>query len=541
MPRTPLAQHLANACSLVHEAETRNIATEQVIEDRHQRQITRREWLRQAAIATTAVVGAAALPLSVGTANAATAPRIVVVGGGLAGLTCAYRLQQAGHRATVYEAADRLGGRCWTLRGAFADGQMVERGGELIDQSHAEIRQLAQELGLTLDNLLQAEKNGTEPFFHFDGVPYSYTQATNDLKGIWQKLHRDLSEASYPTLYNSYTPRGRVLDHMSIVDWINESVPGGVQSKLGQLLDVAYNIEYGAESSEQSALNLLYLLGYRGQGQLRLFGPSNEKYHVRGGNDQIAARLAERLAGQIVTGAALVAIKTNSTGGYTLSFQQGARVRDVVADKVVLALPFTMLRSSVDISRAGFSARKRTAITQMGMGTNSKLHLQFTERHWETLGCNGDTFSDTGYQNTWDVSRAQAGRSGILVNYTGGRVGASFASNSSPTACTQTFLGQAEPVLPGIKARWNGLASLDAWPNYRWTKGSYSCWKVGQYTAFAGVEREWEGNCHFAGEHTSIDFQGYLNGAVESGERAADEIVADLSVKPRAMRDLARA
>ena len=80
---------------------------------------------------------------------------------------------------------------------------------------------------------------------------------------------------------------------MSIIDWIEESVPGGMGSKLGQLLDVAYNIEYGAELKEQSALNLIYLLAYQGPGNLRIFGKSNEKYHVRGGNDQIPQRLAE--------------------------------------------------------------------------------------------------------------------------------------------------------------------------------------------------------------------------------------------------------
>ena len=81
---------------------------------------------------------------------------------------------------------------------------------------------------------------------------------------------------------------------MSIVDWIEETFEAGCSSRIGQFLDVAYNIEYGAESAEQSALNLLYLLGYRGQGQFRLFGASDEKYHVAGGNDQITDRLADR-------------------------------------------------------------------------------------------------------------------------------------------------------------------------------------------------------------------------------------------------------
>jgi monoamine oxidase len=447
------------------------------------------------------------------------APRIVIVGGGLAGLTCAYRLKQAGYRADLYEASDRLGGRCWTRRGDFAGGQIAEHGGELIDQGHTQTRQLAQQLGLNLDNLLSAEANSTEPFYYFDGEPYSYAEATDDIKQIWQQLHKDVSAASYPTLFNLSTPRGRELDKMSIAQWIENYVPGGLESKLGQLLDVAYNIEYGAESNVQSSLNMLYLLAYVGQGQLRIFGPSNEKYHVRGGNDQITDRLAAAIGGQITTGAELVAIGRNSDGSYRLTFDG---VAPVTADRVVLALPFSILRT-VDYSKAGFSLLKDTAIQELGMGTNSKLHLQFKTRHWSSLGCNGETFADTGYQNTWDVTRAQPGTRGILVDYTGGDIGASFGSGTPAERATQ-FLSQIEPVLPGITPRWNGLATIDFWTGYPWTLGSYSYWKVGQYTKFAGVERLPEGACHFAGEHTSIDFQGYLNGAVETGERAAGEV-----------------
>jgi monoamine oxidase len=487
--------------------------------------IAPRPTRRQLLAGTAGIAAAAAAGRFAPAARAADSPRIVVVGAGLAGLSCAYRLKQAGYTAQVYEASDRIGGRCWSDRTSFANGQVVEHGGELIDQGHTAIRQLAQQLGLKLDNLLSAERNGTEPFYYFDGEPYSYAEATDDLKGIWQQLHADVSAASYPTLYNLSTERGRELDNMSIARYIDTYVPGGRSSKLGQLLDVAYNIEYGGETTEQSSLNMLYLLAYSGQGQLRIFGPSNEKYHVVGGNDQITARMASALQGQITMGAELVSIRRNSDGTWGLSFR-GAK--PATADRVVIAIPFSILRSSVDISKAGFSPRKLTAIDEMGMGTNSKLHVQFTSRHWESLGCNGDTFADTGYQNTWDVTRAQGGASGILVDYTGGTIGASF-DTGTPSSRAEQFLGQLEPVLPGISARWNGRATVDYWTGYRWTKGSYSYWKVGQYQAFAGVEREIEGgSCHFAGEHTSIDFQGYLNGAVETGERAAGEITAAL-------------
>jgi monoamine oxidase len=182
----------------------------------------------------------------------------------------------------------------------------------------------------------------------------------------------------------------------------------------------------------------------------------------------------------------------------------------------------------VDFSKAGFSDLKKTAINESSMGTNGKLQLQFTDRVWNTLGNNGSTYSDTGYQCSWEVTRGQPGASGIVNNYTGGNVGAAYSANGSAPALAAQFLVQVEPVLPGMTQRWNGKVVFNNWPAYKWTRGSYSYWKVGDYTKFSGMERERQGNCHFAGEHTSIDFQGYLNGAVETGERAVNEILADI-------------
>jgi monoamine oxidase len=527
MARTPLATLLEEAASTAHEATQRDLPVERVIRER----ITRRELLRRAAVLGLAGTAALTVDRPAGV-RAATAPRIAVVGAGLAGLTCAYRLKQAGYAATIYEASDRVGGRCWTIRDAFDAGQIAEHGGELIDQGHIAIRQLSKELGFTLDNLLAGQLNGTEDFYHFDGEPYSFADATDDLKGIWQQLHADVSAASYPTLFDNYTPRGFELDHMSITDYINAYVPAsakgydvgpGMQSKLGQLLDVAYIIEYGGECDIQSSLNMLYLLAYSGQGQLRIFGKSNEKYHVKGGNDQIPLALAGLLDGQIALGMELTAIAQNRDGTYSLSFRGAGRA--TIVDRVVLALPFSLLKS-VDYSRANFGALKDTAIRNLPMGTNSKLHVQFSERHWNTLGNNGNTFADTDYQNTWEVTRAQSGKPGILVDYTGGTIGASFGSGT-PDSRAQEFLVQLEPVLPGITGKYNGMATIDFWTTYPWTKGSYSFWKVGQYTAFSGVEKLRRGKVHFCGEHTSQDFQGYLNGGVETGERVANEILSD--------------
>jgi len=89
-------------------------------------------------------------------------------------------------------------------------------------------------------------------------------------------------------------------------------------------------------------------------------------------------------------------------------------------------------------------------------------------------------------------------------------------------------LSSLEPVLPGLSSRYNGLSTLDYWPGKPWSRGSYAYWKVGQYTTIAGSEGVRERNVHFCGEHTSFDYQRYLNGAVDSGNTAAAEVIADL-------------
>jgi monoamine oxidase len=503
MARTPLAQAIEDAAATLQHDELRT---------------TRRSFLKGAA-ATAA--GATLLGRLAAPARAARGdgPRIAVIGAGLAGLTCAYRLQQAGLYADVYEASSRVGGRCWTGRDTFADGQIYEHGGELIDTDHDAIRDLAAELGLSLDNLIKSETNGTTQLGYFFGKPYTYSQMVADFQPVLTQMTADIKAAGYPTQYNSYTARGKQLDQMSVYDYIEQYVPHGHHSPLGALLDVAYNIEYGAETNVQSSLNLLYLIGYSDPNTFETFGQSDEKFHIHGGNDQVPTILAAKLGSQIVANSPLTAVKQKSDNTFRLSFGG----IDKSYDHVVFALPFSLLRTC-DLSQSGFSQLKLTAIQQLGMGTNSKFHVQFSSRFWRSQGCTGETYADTGYQNTWEVSRAQPGSSGLLSWYTGGNVGVAVG-NGSPQSQARAFLRQIEPVLPGATRQWNGLVTRDYWTGYQWTQGSYSYWKVGQYTGFSGIEGQREGNAYFCGEHTSVDSQGYLNGAVDTGETAARQVI----------------
>jgi monoamine oxidase len=313
---------------------------------------------------------------------------------------------------------------------------------------------------------------------------------------------------------------------------------------MGSLLDIAYNGEYGGETTVQSSLNLIYLLAYSPKpGEFLIFGASDERYHIAGGNEQLPHAVHDYLVSNAlpnplgsspaVKNCSLTAITGSPRGPYTLTFTgPGAPAAPVVADRVILALPFSILRNlSYDGNSLGFSAQKQNAIASLGYGTNSKLQLQFDSRLWNRSGpwgiSTGYTFSDTGYQNTWDVTRAQDGQTGILNNYTGGNYGDSFSNPNGASVYATRFLKQIEPVFPGITRLWNGRATIDYPAGNPYLLGSYSFWRVGQYTAFSGAERERAGKCHFAGEHCSINFQGYMEGGAQEGGRAANEILAD--------------
>src|SRR5262249_11045782 len=142
--------------------------------------------------------------------------------------------------------------------------------------------------------------------YKFFGEYYTVKQAYNDWQsGVWQAVQADQHAAQFPTLYNSYTAAGRALDLMSVYDWIETRVPGAHPSPVGALLDGAYNIEYGSETTDQSALNLVYLLGFNKQtggtstggvnGSFQMFGSSDERYHIRGGNQQLPIAISREL------------------------------------------------------------------------------------------------------------------------------------------------------------------------------------------------------------------------------------------------------
>jgi monoamine oxidase len=535
--RTPSLRLIERLAREHAEAERLGVTAAEVRERRAEGAYSRREFLKRSGAAGLAagLLGPAVLARPVRAASGSTA-RIAIVGAGIAGLNAALTLQDKGLASTVYEASDHLGGRMHSDRGYWANGQVSEFCGELIDSNHTTILGLASRFNLPVGDLLAAEPAGSTETYWFLGGRYSPAQADSDFGPVRDAAKRDLTAAGYPTLYNKFKPAGYALDQMSVYDWIETRVPGGHASAFGRLLDVAYNEEYGAETTDQSSLNILYLLAYQpGPNGFEVFGVSDERYHIAGGNQQLPEAIAATLA-DVRTGWRMTSIATNADGTVSLCFATAAGTVAVTADQVILTTPFPVLRT-LDYSRAGFDNLKQTAITQLGAGRNSKLQLQFANRYWNTSGpwgiSNGDSYTDLGYQNAWDVTRAQAGPTGIMVNYCGGNTAAAFAPSTpysnaaqNPQVATyaRSFLKQLETVFPGISRQWNGKATLSTSFRDPNLLCSYSYWKVGQYTAFSGYEGAAQRAIHFAGEHCSQNFQGFMEGGAAEGARAALEI-----------------
>jgi monoamine oxidase len=458
-------------------------------------------------------------------------PRVAIVGCGLAGATCAYRLRQAGIAATLYEANARVGGRTWTLRGYFDAGQRAEHGGQLIASAHHAIRDLARELGLRLTDLNALYPRGVVDTYVIGGERYTVDQAIDDYdRLVYDAIEHAARAAGYPTLYYRKTAAGIALDRTNVEAWLDRNVRGGSNSKIGTLLRLACLSEYGAQPNVQSALNLIFLLEGMRSGRLNLSGTGeDDRFALTGGSDAMVTALLERLpSGSIETQTALTALARNPGGSYTCTFSSGGVRRRVVADHVVLSIPFTVLRS-IDTQAAGFSPRKRAAIELLDLGSNAKVHLQFSTPYWFEQGYSGATYADTVFQDAWDAGIGESGRNGLLVCFPGGTQGATFSGSvHGPAAAplAQRYLRSVESALPGALAAFNGKAYQDFWIADPYTRGAYAFYKVGQYTTLAGIEPQREGNVHFCGEQTSYDWQGYMNGAVDSGERAAREIVA---------------
>jgi monoamine oxidase len=498
---------------------------------------TRREWLIAsgglAAGAALTVEPAAALARSLH--RAAARPRIAIVGAGLAGLRCAHLLwtQSPGEhvRSTVYEAHhERAGGRCWTLRGFFSGGLITEHGGSFLNSNQTAVRGLATRLGLKQYVVNGGDLLHGEEVFFIDDRRYTYAEANADWRDFgfrtFQSAAREMNSAAG-------TAR---LDRMSVPEWL-EGTEIGAGSRFGKLMMANTVTENGGDPGDQSALDLIVLLTGNPRSSLHPLPGDDERYQIVGGNDQLVSGMIGQLpAGTVRHDHVLVAIRERADRTLRLVFDVSGKTVERTADLVVLALPFSTLRH-VELKRSGLTATKRHVIATMGMGTNAKIHLELHHKTWPALGYSGATYGE--WQRlacAWDdtVQLGPDATPALYLAFPGGRVGrdgiTGKAHGPAPARDVRWALDQIEPVFPGTRAAYAGRAYEDHWARDPWVRGAYSYYRVGQAANYGQLAGATDGRFLFAGEHTSIDNIGFLDGAVATGERAARRLLSRLGI-----------
>ena len=517
-PKTSLlrAIHLAFRQALAAQKQP-EIPFEEWFEANTHQALNRRDFLRRSthlglttAALASPVMGRILSPLK---------PRIAVVGAGIGGLSVGYYLQKAGVPFTLYEASRRTSGRMMTVQNAMAAGTWTEFGGEFIDTGHLEMHRLVQDLGLTLlDVDAESEKKFTKELFFFEGKRYTQKDVTAAFLPYANRIQTDASSLSETIDYQNSTPTDKAFDRMSVDEYLQKI---DLRGWLATMLQVAYTGEYGLETSQQSALNFITLLGTDvSGGELKLFGDSDERYKVIGGNQQIPDRLADAIRPNIRMEHRLTELRELQTGEYVLSFEQGKTVR---ADVVVLAMPFTMLRQ-VELKRAKLDEWKRRSIAYLGYGTNSKLMLGFERRLWREQGYLGFMYHPDVHTG-WDNSQLQNNNTGACGYsiFMGGAAGKALSIKQA-----DRYLDVIEAAFPGTKAVHTQQRRLMNWGQHPYAQGSYTCYQPGQWTSIGYAEGIPQGNIHFVGEHCSVESQGYMNGAAESGRQTAEKIIASL-------------
>jgi monoamine oxidase len=526
MARTPLIESLRRAYQIARFAEIRGISAETALELCKTR-ISRRR-LFQGSLAAAGALSAIGLDRQLGGASplenrkvdAATAP-VMIVGAGIAGLTAAYYLDRAGVPVRIVEASKRVGGRILSQSRALGTETTVELGGEFIDSGHKNIRKLAKELGLVEVDLLTTDRGLTQDIWFFKNRSIDERELIKAFIPLAKQIDRDV-KAIGEVNYQSTNPRAIKLDRTSIYDYLNRHCRDPI---LRQFIEVAYTNEYGLETHLQSSINLLLLIG-KETGKIEIFGSSDQRYQIRGGNQQIIDRLAAKFKDRIETNTRLESIRFTAKNRYRVSLRQGEVSKEYTFDRVILALPFSILRK-LDLG-VRLPALKQAAIKELGYGTNTKVITSYSDKLWQNkYKSNGQTFSDLATSETWEASRYNKAKTGVITNFSGGDLGVKLG-RSKPAEVTSKLTTQFDLIFPGVKNLSLNKSIVSNWIDSPYVRGSYSCYLVGQWTKFAGVEGERVGNLFFIGEHCSIDAQGYMEGGCETGIMAAEAIIKEL-------------
>jgi monoamine oxidase len=433
---------------------------------------------------------------------------VLVAGAGLAGLSAARDLTAMGAEVTVVDARDRVGGRVWTIRDGFAERQHAEAGGDMIDEEQREIRELAGELGLKLTRILR----GGFAYVRADGFGKAKIVQRNASHG-WARLSKELESVVRPYRLAEQrwdSPITAGLARQSAASWLD-------RVKADAELRATATALRGFFLADPDELSLIALIDQFAADEGAAPGPL---YRIDGGNDRLATALAAPLGDRLHLNTDVVAISHRGRN-VRVSIKNGRALSQVNCDYAVIALPATTLRRIPFMP--SLPAQQHDAIANLKYGRATKTLLQFSKRFWRVPGRLRAFGSPLPFGAVWDGNEEQRGAPGILALLAGG--GASDATQSIAAKEGAQGLAQALDWLGSSRAGL-GASRQIVWEHDPLARGGYAYFDP----AYDPSLRAWLarpcGRLFFAGEHTSIKWQGYMNGAVESGRRAAAEIAA---------------
>lgn len=519
--KTALLHRLRQAFYLAQRAQSQpELSTEDLLHEYRSSLQSRRQFLR-----STATAG---LLLSVGgpviahdllqAALGKPKQKIAIVGAGMAGLSAGYYLRKKGVEATLFEGDKRAGGRIKSAR-IFDGGNLnTEIGAEFIDTAHADMFAFAKIAGVDTRLMdVDTDTFGERDAFYFENRHRSLQEVIAELKAVFPKIQTDQALLG--------GRKAEVFDRLSMSDYVETLA---ISPWVKQMLYAAFIGENGLEPAEQSAANLLSVLEVTDD-KFNPFGPSDERYKVIGGNEQIPQALAKLLESQIRYEHRLVALRENHNKSISLTFNNSGTTREETFDIVIMALPFTMLRE-VELNMR-LPALKQRVIRELGYGTNTKFILETRNRPWREQGYRGYLLNEQ-ISNGWDSAQMQNNNSGVgaFTCFFGGERGKT-ATRGTEQKQLEYVLPSLEGAFPGAKASLTGKMELAPWPSNPFVKASYSCFKPGQTTEFKGAAFQPVRCLYFVGEHCSEESWGFMNGAAETGRRAAEAILKKMRLR----------